>query len=69
MLLARWFKHTLHFKNPAGTSRGVLKNKDSWFLVLEDLTKSGNRGIGECGLLKGLSYDDRPGYEKKLNEV
>ena len=69
MLLARWFKHILYFKNPAGTSRGVFKDKDSWFLVLDDLTKPGNRGIGECGPLKGLSYDDRPGYEKKLDEL
>lgn len=69
MLKARWFKHTFHFKNPAGTSRGVLHEKDSWFLILEDLTKPGSRGIGECGLLKGLSYDDRPGYEEKLNEL
>ncbi|MCF8334640.1 MAG: o-succinylbenzoate synthase [Bacteroidales bacterium] len=69
MLKARWFKHTLHFKNSVGTSRGVLHEKDSWFLILEDLTKPGKRGIGECGLLKGLSYDDRTGYEQKLNEL
>jgi len=24
-------------------------------------------GIGECGLFRGLSYDDRPDYEDKLN--
>ncbi len=23
-------------------------------------------GIGECGLFRGLSYDDRPDYESKL---
>lgn len=69
MLKARWFKHTLHFKNPVGTSRGVLHDKDSWFIILEDLTKPGIRGLGECGLLKGLSYDDRSGYEHKVNEL
>ncbi len=26
-------------------------------------------GIGECGLLKGLSIDDRPDYEEKIIEV
>lgn len=69
MLKARWFKHTLHFKNPAGTSRGVLHEKESWFLILENLIASGETGIGECGLLKGLSSDDRPGYERKLDEL
>lgn len=69
MLKARWFKHTLHFKYPARTSRGVLQEKASWFIVVKDLTKPDRRGIGECGLLKGLSFDDRLGYEKKLDEV
>lgn len=69
MLKARWFKHTLHFKKPAGTSRGVLHQKDSWFIILEDLTQPGKKGVGECGLLKGLSIDDRPGYEEKLNKL
>jgi len=61
---AYWKKHTLKFKNPSGTSRGVLTTKDSYFLMLEE---QGQKGIGECGLLKGLSIDDRPDYEAKLN--
>ncbi len=61
---AFWKKYTLNFKQPAGTSRGVLRTKDSYFLFLEDGNK---KGIGECGLLKGLSADDRPDYEVKLN--
>ncbi|MCF8309477.1 MAG: o-succinylbenzoate synthase, partial [Bacteroidales bacterium] len=69
MLKARWFKHTLNFKKPAGTSRGVLHQKDSWFIILEDLTQPGKKGVGECGLLRGLSIDDRPGYEQKLNQL
>lgn len=69
MLKARWFKYTLHFKIPAGTSRGVLQQKNSWFIILEDLTTQGKKGIGECGLLKGLSSDDKPGYEEKLDEL
>ncbi len=60
---ASWKKHTLNFKQPAGTSRGVLRTKDSYFLILED---GESRGIGECGLLRGLSADDRPDYEVKL---
>ncbi|MEL1244349.1 o-succinylbenzoate synthase [Flavobacterium sp. DGU11] len=56
-------KYILNFKRPSGTSRGVMTEKETWFIILE---KDGKRGIGECGLLKGLSIDDRPGYEEKL---
>lgn len=59
-----WKKYTLHFKNPAGTSRGVLRTKDSYFLFAES---EGKTAIGECGLLRGLSADDRPDYETKLD--
>lgn len=60
---ASFFKHTLEFKQASGTSRGILKTKDSWFIKLETKT---NYGIGECGLLKGLSIDDREDYEETL---
>jgi len=53
----------LHFKRPSGTSRGVMTKKETWFIVLE---KEGKKGIGECGILRGLSIDDRPDYEEKL---
>lgn len=64
---AKWKKYTLEFKRPAGTSRGVLQLKESWFIRLID--DEGRMGIGECGLLKGLSTDDRPDYEAQLNSV
>jgi len=53
----------LNFKRPSGTSRGVLNEKETWFIILEE---DGKRGIGECGILRGLSADDRPDYEEKL---
>jgi o-succinylbenzoate synthase len=59
-------KHNLKFKNPSGTSRGVLRTKETWFLIINDEKKT---GIGECGILRGLSIDDRPDYEDKLNWV
>lgn len=63
---ATYHKHMLKFKRPSGTSRGIMHDKETWFLVLQD----GNRkGIGECGLLRGLSIDDRPDYEEKLQWV
>lgn len=60
---ATYTKHVLKFKIPSGTSRGVLTHKETWFLILED---NGNFGIGECGILRGLSIDDVPDYESKL---
>ena len=63
---ATYFKYILHFKQASGTSRGVLIDKETWFIVLE---KDGKKGIGECGILRGLSADDRPDYEEKLQWV
>lgn len=56
-------KYILNFKRPSGTSRGVMTDKETWFIVLE---QNGKKGIGECGILRGLSIDDRPDYEEKL---
>ncbi len=63
MIKASYHKHILEFKRPSGTSRGVLKTKETWFLVLQEGAK---KGIGECGILRTLSIDDRPDYEEKL---
>ncbi|CAM4300908.1 o-succinylbenzoate synthase [Flavobacterium terrigena] len=63
---ATYKKHILNFKRPSGTSRGVLTEKETWFLLLEE---NGKIGVGECGLLRGLSVDDRPDYEEKLQWV
>lgn len=57
-------RYHLKFKRPAGTSRGVLIDKETWFLILKDQRKW---GIGECGLFKGLSMDDVPEYEETLS--
>jgi len=59
-------KYILHFNRPSGTSRGVMTEKETWFLLLEE---NGTIGVGECGLLRGLSIDDRPDYEEKLQWV
>ena len=61
---ASYHRHELQFKRPSGTSRGVLKTKETWFIRIEN---KGNYGIGECGILRGLSIDDRTDYEEKLN--
>lgn len=63
---ATYQKYTLQFKQPSGTSRGVMTHKETWLLKIE---LDGSVGIGECGLLRGLSIDDRPDYEAKLQWV
>ncbi|AWX45927.1 o-succinylbenzoate synthase [Flagellimonas maritima] len=61
---ATYKKHILNFKKPSGTSRGIMTQKETWFLLLDS---NGKYGIGECGMLKGLSIDDVPEYESKLS--
>lgn len=63
---ATYKKYVLNFKRPSGTSRGVMSEKETWFLFLEE---NGKIGIGECGILRSLSIDDRPDYEEKLKWV
>jgi len=60
---ATYQKYILNFKRPSGTSRGILKTKETWFIILNNNEK---QGIGECGILRTLSVDDRPDYEEKL---
>lgn len=60
---ASYKKYVLDFKRPAGTSRGRMTQKETWFLTLE---ADGKWGIGECGIFRGLSSDDVPTYEEKL---
>ncbi|GAA4970071.1 o-succinylbenzoate synthase [Algibacter aquimarinus] len=63
---ATYQRFILKFKQASGTSRGVLKTKETFFLILHSAQ---NTGIGECGLFRGLSIDDRPDYEDKLKWV
>jgi|TARA_B110000971_G_C20000410_1_gene496533 O-succinylbenzoate synthase len=63
---AYYFKHLLKFKTPGGTSRGILNDKESWFIVIVD---GENYGIGECSLIAGLSPDSNLTFEFKLKQV
>ena len=47
-------ERVLHFKQPAGTSRGVYTTRKSWFVHLSD---GGHEGVGECAPLPDLSCD------------
>ena len=66
MITAKYHKYILNFKNPSGTSRGILRTKETWFIIISEGNKT---GIGETGLFRGLSIDDRPDYEEKLQWV
>nr|WP_297787883.1 o-succinylbenzoate synthase [uncultured Allomuricauda sp.] len=60
---ASYKKYTLDFKVPSGTSRGVMTQKETWYIILKN---DDTFGIGECGILRGLSVDDVPDYEHRL---
>ena len=51
----RIVERALQFKKPAGTSRGVLTEKPSFYVIARDLEEDGRIGIGECSLIPGLS--------------
>lgn len=69
MYKAYYKKHTLKFKRPSATSRGVLTEKDTFFIYLYKENEPQCVGIGECSTIKGLSVDARVHYEEKLREV
>ena len=56
-------ERVLHFKQPAGTSRGVYTERRIWLVTISD----GERiGVGECAPLPNLSCDDIPNYTEVL---
>lgn len=59
----------LHFKQPAGTSRGVYTTRNVWYIVLTDTENPHHYGIGECAPLPALSCDDVPEYESILKDT
>ena len=60
-------KKILHFKQPAGTSRGVYTTRTIWLVHLSEGDKA---GVGECAPLPDLSCDAMPdeAYETKLRQ-
>ena len=58
----------LHFKQPAGTSRGVYTTRKIWLIHLSDGQRT---GVGECAPLPDLSCDALPDQEyiSILNKV
>ena len=51
---------------PSRTSRDVLYNKPSWYLVIRDQNRI---GVGECSIIPGLSLDRVNDIETKLDYI
>ncbi len=66
-LQASYFKKTFHFSFDARTSRGIMKERHSWFIKIWDKSNQECYGIGECSPLPGLSVDIDP--EEVLKKV
>lgn len=62
-MTAKYYKYLLKFKRPSGTSRGVLLEKETFIL---EVFQDDKKGVGECAIFRGLSFDDRADYEEKL---
>ncbi|MDE6646401.1 MAG: o-succinylbenzoate synthase, partial [Prevotella sp.] len=56
-------ERVLHFRQPAGTSRGVYTERRIWLLRVSD---GAAVGMGECAPLPDLSCDDIPNYAEVL---
>ncbi|NOQ73409.1 MAG: o-succinylbenzoate synthase [Crocinitomix sp.] len=69
MLKASLEKYTLDFKRPSGTSRGVLTQKDSWFIRIWNINRPEIVGIGEASIIKTLSPDWDENYEDFIANV
>ena len=69
MIKASYKKHVIIFKQPAGTSRGILTKKDVFFLKLVDTENATKIGIGEIAPIPGLSPDAVPDLEKKIQNL
>lgn len=61
--------YVLHFQFDAGTSRGVLKKRKTWFIKLWHTQFPERIGWGECSPLEGLSVENPVSFEKDLIEV
>jgi o-succinylbenzoate synthase len=68
-LRASYFKKVFQFNFKARTSRGLMKDKTSWFIKLWDEATPHIFGLGECGPLPGLSIDFLPDYEDHLTRL
>ncbi|WP_321288624.1 o-succinylbenzoate synthase [uncultured Sunxiuqinia sp.] len=65
-MIAYFKKYQLHFKRPAGTSRGVYNTRIIWLLFLKENERI---GIGECAPLPDLSKESPEQVEQRLKAI
>jgi O-succinylbenzoate synthase len=68
-LRASLARKTFHFGFEARTSRGIMRDRTSWFLRFSDDKDQGVEGIGECAPLPGLSPDWSDDYGDRISKV
>jgi o-succinylbenzoate synthase len=68
-LKASFIKKEFYFQKPAGTSRGVYREKQAYFVLISDEDNPVSFGIGEASPLPGLSIDAIDNFEEKLQEI
>lgn len=68
-LILEFEKYQLNFKFDAGTSRGILKTKDSWILRLRDTAISDAIGYGEVSIIDRLSFDYSVDFSNELEKL
>lgn len=69
MYRTRLIPHLLHFKQPAGTSRGTYTLRKVWYVLITSDEKRDGWGIGECAPLPDLSIDAVSDYEYILGKA
>ncbi|GAB3838588.1 o-succinylbenzoate synthase [Hymenobacter jeollabukensis] len=68
-LRLHYSRRPLRFNFPARTSRGALTEHVAWYLHLTDEAHPGRLALGEAAPLAGLSPDDRPDFEARLQQL
>jgi len=66
MLKATYQPYQLPFKTPVLTSRGEMRVKNGFYLILNNENYT---GIGECSFIEGLSIDNLDNYEATLSRL
>ncbi|TAE70340.1 MAG: o-succinylbenzoate synthase [Bacteroidetes bacterium] len=69
MFTIQFIPYQLQFKFEAGTSRGVLKQRDSFFVLLTHTDFPNQMGIGEISPLFGLSIDFDVNIRQLLQKI
>lgn len=69
MLHAAWSRYRLHFNFVAITSRARMAYKDTYFVRMYDDRDPERIVIAESPLFAGLSAEDTPDYEARLDSV